>query len=693
MRKYLAILFGILFISNFAFAQENEIGKDGYTVTNIEVVNNREVPEEIITSLMQTKNGDKFLTENLLNDYNTLKSQEYIDSIVIYPTIVEGGMKLVVNVTEKKDSKKILQDKGIIPNSERETVDSTLVVSDIIINGLVNVPKEEVLEKLPLKVGAYFSEKKVANGQRTFAEIGKFNSVTYEIVENNKGVQVIYTVVENPILNGINIIGNTLYTTEELLALMTTKPGQVFSINAIREDREKILNKYYENGYILAEMIDVDINNNLELEFTIVEGSVREVTPKKMVTKIKGERRKPTDDVLKTRDFVIEREVEIEKSQVFNVKDYDETSANLMRTGLFKNVKYEANNIPGDSEGKSMVLLLEEERTASLQGAISYGSEVGLLGMVALKEDNWQGKGQKASVQYEKSDEGYSSFSVNFQDPWIKGTNRLSWGWNLYKTDSEIDDSWLFHEIDTYGAKINVGKGLSKFVRIGLGTKAEYIEEFSNDDEDIDGDGEDDDKHLTDAYGLWSLYPYITYDTRNNPMNPTRGEYAKYQIEGGYAGGYDADTFANTTLELRKYHKGFSKNNTMAYKAVSGIMTDTTKESQRFWVGGNSLRGYDGGFFQGTQKIVGTIENRQQINEIVGLVAFMDAGRAWNQNGRDPGYEHDEDFANEIGIAAGFGVRLNTPLGPLRFDFGWPIGPKIDDESGMQFFFNMGQSF
>ncbi|MGL5055402.1 MAG: BamA/OMP85 family outer membrane protein, partial [Fusobacteriaceae bacterium] len=562
MRKFLAILFGILFIS-FTFAQDLEISKDGYTITDIEVANNREIPEEIITSLMETKNGDKFLTENLLKDYNTLKNQEYIDSVVIYPTIVEGGMKLTVNVIEKKDTKKLLQDKGIIPNSERETVDSTLVVSNIVINGLVNVSKKEVLEKLPVKVGAHFSEKRVVNGQRTFGEIGKFNSVNYQIVENNKGVTVVYNVVENPILNGINIVGNTLYTTEELLALISTKPGEVFSINTIREDREKILNKYYTDGHILADMIDVDINNNIELEFTITEGTVREITPKKMITKVKGERRRPTDDVLKTKDFVIEREVEIKKSEVFNVKDYDETSANLMRTGLFKNVKYEANDIPGDSEGKSMVLLLEEERTASLQGAISYGSEVGLLGMVALKEDNWMGKGQKASIQYEKSNEGYSSFSINFQDPWIRGTNRLSWGWSLYKTDSELDDSELFEKISTYGGKINVGKGLSKYVRVGLGTKAEYIEEKGSDD--YNGGS------LTDAYGLWSIYPYITYDTRNNPMNPTKGEYAKYQVEGGYAGGYDADTFANTTLELRKYHKGFTKRNTMAYRVVSGI--------------------------------------------------------------------------------------------------------------------------
>jgi outer membrane protein insertion porin family len=150
--------------------------------------------------------------------------------------------------------------------------------------------------------------------------------------------------------------------------------------------------------------------------------------------------------------------------------------------------------------------------------------------------------------------------------------------------------------------------------------------------------------------------------------------------------------FGNITLELRKYHAGFFKKNTFAYRVVGGIMTDSTKEGQRFWVGGGStLRGYDGGFYKGTKKLVGTIENRTQLNDILGFVVFFDAGRAWDYRGRDLSYQHDDSFANDIAMAAGVGLRINTPIGPLRFDFGWPI--RNDDTSGMEFYFNMGQSF
>lgn len=681
MKKCLTFLLGTLF-SIGSFAEETL--KDNYNVQSIEILENSEVPEEVLTNLMGTKIGDKFSTEKLISDYNKIIKEGYAEELSIFPKIFDGGVKVVVQIKEKKDVKKILSDKGIIPNSDRDRVDTTLIVSNIKIQGIKNLSSDAMKALLPIKTGGYFSERKIKEGQRALLGTGYFRNVEYRIVENGNKISVEYYVLENPVLNGINIIGNTVQSTESLLSAMKTKPGEVFSIKTIQEDRDRILSKYYDAGYILAEITDIDINNNLELEFIISEGVVRDIQYKKMITKQKGERRKPTDDILKTKDFVIEREVEMKSGEVFNVNAYDETSKNLMRTGHFKNVKYDANAIPGDPDGRSLVLLIDEERTASLQGAISYGSEVGLLGMLAVKDTNWDGRGQNLGISFEKSDEDYSNLSIDFYDPWIKDTDRLSWGWNIYKTTSEISDSFLFNEIETIGGKVTIGKGLTKYTRLSLGTKLEHITETS-----VDGDE-------TDQYQLWSLFPSITYDTRNNYLNATSGEFAKLQLEGGYAGGNDADTFGNITLELRKYHRGFFKNNTMAYRINSGIMTMTTKESQRFWVGGSSLRGYEGGFFQGTQKLVGTIENRTQINDVVGFVLFADIGRAWKQNGKDPGYietGRDKEFPDEVATAAGVGLRLNTPIGPLRFDFGWPVGKKVDGADGMQFFFNMGHSF
>ena len=685
MRKQLTILLSFLLLI-FAYGADSN-----YKIEKIVVENIQEIPEASIVSIMKEKVGDKYSAKDMIADYQKIKELDYVGNVSIYPQYYNEGIKLVVDIREKRDTKELLTKNGIIPMSERDKIDKTVIVKGVEVYGNVSMKKKDILKYIPIKTGGYFSKKKVIDGYRSLGESGYFSQVVPDVQKAGNGVTVVYYVTENPTITGVNIIGNTVYPTDELLALLETKPNETLNFNSLRKDREAIIGKYSKDGYVLARVIDIGLNNSYELDIYLTEGVVRDIKLQKMVTKQKGNRRQATDTLLKTKDYVIEREIEFKEGEIFNINKYTQTENNLKRLGYIKNVKYEARDILGDSDGKDIVLLIDEDRTARLQGAISYGSELGLMGMLSLEETNWKGKGQTTSFSYEKSDEDYSSLSLSFSDPWIKDTDRISWGWSLYKNDYENDDSQAFSKIDTYGFRINVGKGITRNVRIGLGTKLEYVTT------EPDDEYRNNPNYYDDKYYLWSLFPSITYDTRNSYFNPTRGEYARWQVEGGYASGEKADYFANTTIELRKYHQGFFKKNTFAYRAVFGIQSDSTKESQRYWVGGSStLRGYDGGSFRGTRKFTGTIENRTEFNDVLGGVLFFDFGRAWDYKGIDQGYYNsrenaDEKFPDGIAMAAGVGLRINTPMGPLRFDFGWPIND--DKESGMQFYFNMGQSF
>ena len=673
-------------------------------IKSVEIVNNQQVPASLIKETLKLKEGAKFSTEALLADFNALKELGYFEDVILQPTSYDGGVRIVVDVVEKENVVDLLKEKGIAINTLREDTDKSIVISSIKFAGNSRVTTAELLDITQLKAGEYFSRSRIEDAQRRLLATGKFSEVRPDAQVVDGKMALSFTVVENQIVKSIVITGNKTIPTSAIMSALTTKPGSVQNYNNLREDRDKILGLYQAEGHTLVNITDMSTDENGTLHISIVEGIVRRIEVKKMVTKQKGNRRTPNDDVLKTKDYVIDREIEIQPGKIFNVKEYDATVDNLMRLGIFKNVKYEARSIPGDPEGIDLILLIDEDRTAELQGGIAYGSETGLMGTLSLKDSNWRGKNQEFGFTFEKSNKDYTSFALDFYDPWIRNTDRVSWGWGVYKTSYGDSDSILFHDIDTLGFKVNIGKGFSKYFRLSLGAKVEYIKEKHENGKlqkapngnwyykDVAGwrqiEGVD------DKYVLWSIYPYVSYDTRNNYLNPTAGTYAKFQIEGGHAGGYKAGNFGNVTLELRKYHRGLFKNNTFAYKVVGGVMSDSTKESQKFWVGGgNSLRGYDGGFFKGTQKLVATIENRTQLNDIVGLVVFADAGRAWKQNGRDPSYTRDnKDFGHNIGTTAGVGVRLNTPIGPLRFDFGWPVGNKMDDD-GMKFYFNMGQSF
>ena len=698
MKKILIALLFVISLTSFSTMVN-------LPIKSIEVVNNQQVPASLIKNTLKLKEGAKFSTEALLADFNALKETGYFEDVVLQPTSYDGGVRIVVDVVEKENVVDLLKEKGVAVNTLREDTDKSIVISSVKFIGNSRVTTSELLDITQLKAGEYFSRSRVEDAQRRLLATGKFSEVKPDAQVANGKMALSFEVVENPIVKSIVITGNHTIPTSTIMSALTTKPGSVQNYNNLREDRDKILGLYQAEGYTLVNITDMSTDENGTLRISIVEGIVRKIEVKKMVTKQKGNRRTPNDDVLKTKDYVIDREIEIQPGKIFNVKEYDATVDNLMRLGIFKNVKYEARSIPGDPEGIDLILLIDEDRTAELQGGVAYGSETGFLGTLSLKDSNWRGKSQEFGFTFEKSNKNYTGFALDFYDPWIKDTDRVSWGWGAYKTNYGDEDSELFHEIDTVGFRVNIGKGLWKDFRLSIGTKVEYIKEKHQDGRlrqanngkwyykdsknkwhEIEG--------VDDKYWLWSIYPYISYDTRNNYLNPTSGLYGKFQIEVGHAGGYKAGNFGNVTLELRAYHKGLFKKNTFAYKVVGGVASNSTKESQKFWVGGgNSLRGYDGGFFRGSQKLVATIENRTQINDIIGFVVFADAGRAWKQNGRDPSYTRDnKDFGHNIGTTAGVGIRLNTPIGPLRFDFGWPVGNKMDDD-GMKFYFNMGQSF
>jgi len=78
-------------------------------------------------------------------------------------------------------------------------------------------------------------------------------------------------------------------------------------------------------------------------------------------------------------------------------------------------------------------------------------------------------------------------------------------------------------------------------------------------------------------------------------------------------------------------------------------------------VGGTgTLRGYDGGEFEGTEMFLGNAELRIPVQKAFSLVVFYDAGNAWLDEGIDFSDLHD---------AWGIGVRVKTPLGNFRVDY------------------------
>ncbi|MBZ4683568.1 MAG: outer membrane protein insertion porin family [Fusobacteriaceae bacterium] len=678
IKKSFIFLLFILSIT-VSYATEVKIGK-------IFVKNNEEIPTEVILNKMSLKEGEIFSTEQMVADYVKLKNEKYIEDLKIFPQIEKGEINVVVDVKESENSIAYLKEEGIVPISELEKIDKSLIIKSIEVFGNINVSKEEIIKNIPVKIGGFFSKTKILEGQEKILKTGYFREVNPEVLKYKDGIYIKYKVLENPVITGIKVIGNTLFTQEELTKDFITKPGEIYNINNLKKDRDSLLKKYYDKGYSLANLVDMRLDENFNLTIQVSEGIVREIQFRKIVRKEDGMRRKPNDIKLRTKDFVLRREVELEVGKPFERSKFEKTASNLFRLGLFKNVTQEFKDIEGDPDGKIVVFLLDENKSATYTGSISYGSATGLLGSVSLENKNFKGNNQTAALSYEQGT-STKTYNLSFSDPWVKGTERLSYGWSIYKknyTDTSSTDAYY---VDKLGGSVSLGKGLSQKVRINGTLKYEQIEE-SNEDKEVQSD-----------YDIITLTPSLTYDTRNNIYDATKGDYARISLQIGKILG--SEEFAQTELELRKYTLALSEKNSMAYRLMTGVASSNIKEGLKFNVGGgSSVRGYDYGDFQGVYQLYGNIENRTKLDDNFQFVLFYDFGRAWenqtsfNQALANGEYSSSSDyvkFLHDIKHSYGFGVRIQTPLGPLRFDYGWPIGD--NDVKGGQFYFNIGQMF
>jgi len=131
-------------------------------------------------------------------------------------------------------------------------------------------------------------------------------------------------------------------------------------------------------------------------------------------------------------------------------------------------------------------------------------------------------------------------------------------------------------------------------------------------------------------------------------------------------------------LDLRNYIDT-GQDTVLALRLMGGIADTTLPDYEKFSVGGvNTLRGYDLSEFEGEKMLVFNAEYRWDIAESTQLVVFGDAGYAWVLD--------DPILFDDIKFGYGVGLRFDTPLGPIRLDYG--LG-----EEGGQTYFSIGQTF
>lgn len=672
-------------ISSAAEQQNLKVGK-------IEFSHLRELPEDYLLSKIPVKSGDDYSNKSMSDIYLALKKLNYVDNVSVIPEINGDTVNLRVEVSESANASATLQ------NEERDKALSQkteFVISKIDIVGTKTISKEELLSGMKIKEGQQFVPKEALNEAQRIFNTGYFATVEPKIDRKADNTVVItYEVKENPDVTGIEITGNTLFTDDQLKQALGIKEGQILNGNLLNPDKNGIIKLYEKNGYATARIESINVGEDGKIKIGMTEGVVQNVTFSKASSKTDDERANPKRANLRTKPYVLERYLEVKPGEVLEGKNIESTMKEMYRTGIFNRIEPNITGSETDPNARNVEFLIEERPTTTINGSISYGTSVGLVGGLKLSDDNFLGRDQQAAINLEASNKGDKTFSIDWFDPWIKNTERVQAGGSAYWRESRDDDAdWdELEKVKTIGTRWTIGKGLNKDIYVRASTRLDHKKEIYS-----GGD-------VKDSYNLLAITPEFIYDTRDNVSDPTKGLYADLTYEKGKLLG-DRRKYDRFEADLRAFHPVIGKKNIMAYRAVWGSTGSGTPDSMRFSVGGaESVRGYEYGAFDGYDQFYASIENRTRFgkNGNVQLVAFFDIGNAWqkesiNAAGRrtySPDRKSAHDF-KDLKKGYGVGLRINTPVGPLRFDYGWPMDPekpgKKKDKG--KFYFSFGQSF
>lgn len=519
---------------------------------------------------------------------------------------------------------------------------------------------------ISMKAGDMFTVKGLEADRDKIYNTGYFYDIYPSFEKVPEGVVVTYHVLENPVLKGISLSGNTVESTETLQGLITMKTGEILNSRELNKDVMAIQEQYRRDGYILAKITDMNIDKNGILTLKVNEGILEGY-------KVKGN--------TKTKERVILREMRQKPGEPFNSKLARRSMQRVYNLGFFEDVNIKMN--PGvDPNAVVMELDVTEKRTGSFGIGAGYSSEDGVIGMVSIGDTNFRGTGDAISLSYETSgdDTDAHGYTFSYRRPWLDSKETVG-TFRIYNRTYEYDDYDESGDLkETYmrkysGGELTFGRPVSEYSTNYLTLRNRKDSYVKHVDDGNMGDRSNDRKWLDDNFGTTRsvTFEHVT-DTRDNVYNPMSG--SRLSLSGEFAGfGGDFD-FQKYTVDGQRYIRA-GRSQVFALRARYGVGTGDISEFNQYRIGGQgSLRGYREDQFRGDREFLGTVEYRFPVVKKVQGALFTDWGGAW-----DSGLTPDDLHAS-----VGVGISLTTPIGPLRFDYGW-------GEDGGRVHFSVGSTF
>ena len=687
--------------------------------------------KEIVTLLPRTAFNLQLIQDNAEKIRTKYEDSGFYHAVVV-PVIVElrGGDKNVVFYVEEGEK---------------------IQLSEVIITGNTAIPTEVIKESMKNQEHWFFSFLGSSGTLRTenlkedaeairnlYYNIGYIQvQVDDPVVEERPGTVQIheflgdthtYTTRNEVALRirikegdqfrvgSVSLKGNAILSSDELLQEIKLKRGEVFSREVMRQDVARIIDRYDSIARPFANVVPL-FNIDQEKKTVAITIDIQEG----------GEVRIGRIDITgnnKSRDKVIRREMRLDEGDLYSKKALKRSYDRINNLNFFEMV-----DIAPERRLQEPIMDLnirvKEKMTGNLSIGGGYSSVDKLMGIAEVTQGNLGGRGQllKLKVQWGQTRRIYM---FSFMEPYL--FDKPLWGrTDLYNQDQDYDG----YKIKSNGIGLSIGKSFSEFVsgsiRYSLDRSNIYDYDRSRTtfllNEQLDSYG----NVITTSAVTMSL----TRDSRDFYLDPKTGSRntAFVQYAGGILGG--DPKFIKSVADSAWYFPLFWDTvfMTRGRAGYAKTLNDLPLPSgERFFVGGAStVRGYHYGTVGPMEPIIGPVYQRDSAGNIVinpatgqpvvssqvvtgfnrvggtkelifnfefsfpiipaarlkGLL-FYDMGRAFDDS--------EPMRIDELRHSYGWGFWWLSPMGPLRFEWGYIVNQKPTDQPS-KFEFSIGTTF
>lgn len=553
------------------------------------------------------------------------------------------------------------------------------------------IPEEVKAKLAPLiqsKPGSTVTVEGIRNDVAALGSIGVFSQIRPVFVSVPEGVKLTYQLVSNPVVKNVEFSGNTVFTSDYLKSIMQIPKDSVLNFVLVNQKLREIEDLYLKQGYMLVSIPNVQVSADGTLHIDISEGIVEDIV-------IVGNE--------KTKNYVITRELKLKKGKPFNKFLASRSMERLYNLGYFEDVNMKL--LPGKTNEHDVIIEIDviEQKTGIVTVGAGYSDADGTVGIIELGDTNFRGTGDKVNLHWEFGGAGDGkNYTLSYTRPWIND-NGDSLGASIFNRIYEYDD------YDANGDKVAEYDKRRKGWNLTWGhVSDEYRTNYFNfesskesyDDHDGFETGEVMDKYLAknnitdyhdsdwykaimDNFGTTNSFTFThVFDNRDNYFNASKGRRISFAAQwGGHGLGGDYD-FYKFTAEGR-FYKALGNGHILALRLMGGYIDGDVSYGNLFDLGGSdTLRGYEDDQFKGKKMYAATLEYRFPIAKKVQGVLFTDAGSTWGiDEGKIPWYTDDDSLNWSVGV----GIRLQTPIGPIRLDYGHGDRNKFNFSFGTQF--------